>query len=170
MLKNDSNFLGGFYKFHKDPFLMIGLNSNIWYQSNKVNFTNPDDPSGQFYWLEQTLQEAKHNDQKVDFLKGLSFKSSHKHIQAHFICFKSQRPLILHKAISFDVFKVFWGFGLLEQQSRADQKEKLIISDATFLVFGLLGPLDQTYFVGPEDSNTKIDPNAFRNIKSNSFS
>ena len=44
---------------------MIGLNSNIWYQSNKVNFTNPDDPLGQFKWLEQTLLEAKRSLKKV---------------------------------------------------------------------------------------------------------
>jgi len=56
---------GGFYKVQHGPFLMVGLNSNIWYRSNKVNFTNPVDPSGQFKWLEKTLEDAKQNDKKV---------------------------------------------------------------------------------------------------------
>ena len=51
---------------------MVGLNSNIWYQSNKVNFTNPDDPLGQFKWLEQTLLEAKKSLKKVS-----NFKKTH---------------------------------------------------------------------------------------------
>ena len=44
---------------------MVGLNSNIWYRSNKVNFTDSLDPSGQFKWLENTLEDAKQNDKKV---------------------------------------------------------------------------------------------------------
>ena len=56
---------GGFYKVEHGPFLMVGLNSNIWYRSNKVNFTDSVDPSGQFKWLEKTLEDAKQNDKKV---------------------------------------------------------------------------------------------------------
>ena len=56
---------GGFYKVEHGPFLMVGLNSNIWYRSNRVNFTDSFDPSGQFKWLEKTLEDAKQNDKKV---------------------------------------------------------------------------------------------------------
>ena len=44
---------------------MVGLNSNIWYQSNKVNFTNPEDPLGQFQWLEETLNYSNNTTKKV---------------------------------------------------------------------------------------------------------
>ena len=59
------HFLGGFYRFEYGPFLMVGLNSNIWYQSNKVNFTNPEDPLGQFQWLEETLNYSNNTTKKV---------------------------------------------------------------------------------------------------------
>ena len=44
---------------------MVGLNSNLWYRSNKVNFTNPEDPMAQFSWLESTLDSARKNQEKV---------------------------------------------------------------------------------------------------------
>ena len=53
---------GGFYKMEFGPFLLVGLNTNLWYKSNHVDFgDNAADPLGQFEWLENTLEEAMMN-------------------------------------------------------------------------------------------------------------
>ena len=44
------------------PFLLVGLNTNLWYKSNHVDFgDNAADPLGQFEWLENTLEDAMMN-------------------------------------------------------------------------------------------------------------
>ena len=50
---------GGFYTMEWEKFYFIGVNTNLWYRSNHYEFTNPDDPMGQFEWLESKLEQAR---------------------------------------------------------------------------------------------------------------
>ncbi|KAK6185874.1 hypothetical protein SNE40_008015 [Patella caerulea] len=56
---------GGFYSVKtKYGLRILGLNTNLYYTSNKVT-TNLTDPAGQFAWLDQQLTTAKTNNEKV---------------------------------------------------------------------------------------------------------
>nr|XP_039269632.1 acid sphingomyelinase-like phosphodiesterase 3b [Styela clava] len=57
----------GYYKENLDPngkHVLIALNSNFWYDSNKV-VDGTGDPGGEFAWLEESLKSASQNSQKV---------------------------------------------------------------------------------------------------------
>ncbi|XP_077973998.1 acid sphingomyelinase-like phosphodiesterase 3b isoform X2 [Styela clava] len=61
----------GFYKEtfgSKNQHLLIALNSNFWYKSNK-KVDGTGDPGDEFAWMEDSLNSAKQNSQKV-FLVG----------------------------------------------------------------------------------------------------
>ena len=49
----------------KGPFLLMGLNTNLWYRSNKIDFDQPEDPLGQFAWMESKLDQARIDSEKV---------------------------------------------------------------------------------------------------------
>ncbi|KAI1697595.1 calcineurin-like phosphoesterase domain-containing protein [Ditylenchus destructor] len=51
---------GGYYKhITSDGTIFLMLNTNLYYTSNKFNFSDKDDPAGQFKFMEDTLKEAK---------------------------------------------------------------------------------------------------------------
>lgn len=55
---------GAFYGADYGPYFLVGLNTNIYYRSNK-QVMNSDDPLRQFAWLEQVLGEARNQSKKV---------------------------------------------------------------------------------------------------------
>ena len=59
--------LGGYYSLKtKTGMRVIGLNTNLYYTTNKQVGNPPyPDPADQFVWLEQTLQSARTNKEKV---------------------------------------------------------------------------------------------------------
>ena len=59
--------LGGFFKSRLSedpPVTLISLNTNLWYNNNKV-IDGSGDPSGQFAWLEDQLISAEESKSKV---------------------------------------------------------------------------------------------------------
>ena len=86
---------GGFYSVNYGPFLMVGLNTNLWYRSNKVDFMNPDDPMDQFKWLEDTLKNAQLSRAKVSCRRNIMFLHSRNlfFISGVFICSHSSRKI-----------------------------------------------------------------------------
>ncbi|XP_019646351.1 PREDICTED: acid sphingomyelinase-like phosphodiesterase 3b [Branchiostoma belcheri] len=56
---------GGYYSAPlRRGLRVIGLNTNLWYGRNQVT-EGEDDPAGQFAWLEETLQQARQNVERV---------------------------------------------------------------------------------------------------------
>ncbi|XP_064596451.1 acid sphingomyelinase-like phosphodiesterase 3b [Liolophura sinensis] len=77
---NDSNFRktfrkGGYYSSSIRPGLrLISLNTNMYYTRNRLslNFTDSDDPAGQFEWFNDTLAAAVRNKEKVIVIAHIS--------------------------------------------------------------------------------------------------
>ena len=57
---------GGYYSIKPDtlPFRLIGLNTNVYYKSDKLT-ADMEDPLDQLKWLEQELDKARQGQEKV---------------------------------------------------------------------------------------------------------
>lgn len=56
---------GGFYSTKlNDKILLVGLNSNLYYDSNQITASMPD-PGNQLQWLDDTLTQASESRLKV---------------------------------------------------------------------------------------------------------
>jgi hypothetical protein len=82
-LAQETFLKGGYYRFKSpvDQSDYLVLNTNFYYTLNQAqsNFTNPDDPAGQFAFLAKELENVKRRNGAVHILAhvppgGTSFK------------------------------------------------------------------------------------------------